>query len=53
MIGSNPNTLRAKTQLPTDNSTLIATDAFVQNVAETSQINTLTVHGHLVHRAPT
>lgn len=44
--GSNPNTIRAKTQAVTDNSTLIATDAFVQNVAETSQINTLTVIGH-------
>ena len=44
--GSKPTTIRAKTQSPTDNSTLIATDAFVQNVAETSQINTLTVIGH-------
>ena len=44
--GSKPTTLRAKTQAPTDNSTLIATDAFVQNVAETAQINTLTVIGH-------
>ena len=44
--GSKPTTIRAKTQSPTDNSTLIATDAFVQNVAETAQINTLTVIGH-------
>jgi hypothetical protein len=44
--GSNPTTIRAKTQAVTDNSTLIATDAFVQNIAETSQINSLTVIGH-------
>ena len=44
--GSNPTTIRAKTQAVTDNSTLIATDAFVQNVAETAAISTLTVIGH-------
>jgi len=44
--GSKPTTIRAKTQSPTDNSTLIATDAFVQNVTETAQINSLTVIGH-------
>jgi len=43
---SNPTTIRAKTQSSTDNSTLIATDAFVQNVTKTAQINTLTVIGH-------
>ena len=46
MIGSNPKTIRATTQAVTDNSTLIATDAFVQNVAETAAISTLTVIGH-------
>ena len=46
MIGSNPKTIRATTQAVTDNSTLIATDAFVQDVAETAAISTLTVIGH-------
>lgn len=39
-------TTTAKTQTVNDNSTKLATDAFVQNVAETSQISTLTVIGH-------
>jgi hypothetical protein len=43
---SRPTTIRAKTQAPTDNSTLIATDAFVQNLTETAQINSLTIIGH-------
>jgi lysophospholipase L1-like esterase len=46
MIGSNPKTIRATTQNVLDSSTLIATDAFVQNVAETAAISTLTVIGH-------
>lgn len=34
------------TQSPTDSSTKLATDAFVQNLTETAQINTLTILGH-------
>ena len=43
---SNPTTIRAKTQNVLDSSTLIATDAFVQDAIETAAISTLTVIGH-------